>query len=246
METCSITGCNRPTATRGWCAAHYTRWRRHGDVGGVEVATKGVRRECAVEGCGRAATSRKMCGKHYLRMLRKGTVEVLPKSGPGSLFWRDREDLTYDAAHDRVKRQRGRASEHSCGDCGSQAEDWAYQHQASAPLADDLGRPYSEDVSDYAPMCRPCHRRFDMRQSRTIGGADGLFVVTVEEAALYAGVSTTTVRAWCRRGLLSPITEHVKPLLYRYEEVAIAQRDARPAAWVARHAQAVARWRACA
>lgn len=31
--TCSINGCTLPVArpTRGWCEAHYTRWRRHGD-----------------------------------------------------------------------------------------------------------------------------------------------------------------------------------------------------------------------
>ena len=28
---CSIDGCERPAATRGWCNAHYIRWRRSGD-----------------------------------------------------------------------------------------------------------------------------------------------------------------------------------------------------------------------
>jgi hypothetical protein len=28
---CSIEGCGKPAATRGWCTKHYTRWRRHGD-----------------------------------------------------------------------------------------------------------------------------------------------------------------------------------------------------------------------
>lgn len=31
-DTCSISGCNRPARARGWCMAHYDRWRRHGDV----------------------------------------------------------------------------------------------------------------------------------------------------------------------------------------------------------------------
>lgn len=30
-SVCSIPGCHKPVATRGWCNGHYLRWRRHGD-----------------------------------------------------------------------------------------------------------------------------------------------------------------------------------------------------------------------
>lgn len=30
-RTCSIDGCDRPQRARGWCSAHWTRWRQHGD-----------------------------------------------------------------------------------------------------------------------------------------------------------------------------------------------------------------------
>lgn len=30
-RTCSIEGCERPHLARGWCGAHYARWKRHGD-----------------------------------------------------------------------------------------------------------------------------------------------------------------------------------------------------------------------
>jgi hypothetical protein len=29
--TCSVTGCGEPVLGRGYCAAHYRRWQRHGD-----------------------------------------------------------------------------------------------------------------------------------------------------------------------------------------------------------------------
>jgi LAGLIDADG endonuclease len=29
--TCSIVGCNRRPSSRGWCNAHYLRWKRYGD-----------------------------------------------------------------------------------------------------------------------------------------------------------------------------------------------------------------------
>lgn len=29
--TCSVETCDKPSAAKGWCSAHYTRWRRYGD-----------------------------------------------------------------------------------------------------------------------------------------------------------------------------------------------------------------------
>ena len=32
MKVCSIDDCRKPVEARGWCAMHYSRWRRHGDI----------------------------------------------------------------------------------------------------------------------------------------------------------------------------------------------------------------------
>lgn len=37
---CSIDGCERPTQARGWCHAHYQRWRTNGDPGDAVVRTQ--------------------------------------------------------------------------------------------------------------------------------------------------------------------------------------------------------------
>lgn len=34
---CSIDGCGRDTYRRGWCCAHYNRWRRNGSTDGQRV-----------------------------------------------------------------------------------------------------------------------------------------------------------------------------------------------------------------
>lgn len=34
-RTCSVDGCDSPPKARGWCSAHYQRWRIHGDPLGV-------------------------------------------------------------------------------------------------------------------------------------------------------------------------------------------------------------------
>lgn len=54
-KKCIIDGCERPQRTRGWCTAHYSRWLRHGDVGGSELqsySTPEEAFEARTEWCG--------------------------------------------------------------------------------------------------------------------------------------------------------------------------------------------------
>ena len=36
-KKCSVEGCDRPSRTRTWCAAHYGRWFRTGSTGGADI-----------------------------------------------------------------------------------------------------------------------------------------------------------------------------------------------------------------
>lgn len=71
MKTCSVDGCNRDTTARGWCALHYTRWKKHGDP---QTALKVYDHPatCTIEGCDNAYATRGWCKKHYSRYLRTG------------------------------------------------------------------------------------------------------------------------------------------------------------------------------
>lgn len=35
--TCTLDGCDKPKRARGWCVAHWNRWRRHGDPGTAAI-----------------------------------------------------------------------------------------------------------------------------------------------------------------------------------------------------------------
>lgn len=63
------------------------------------------------------------------------------------------ENAQYGSFHQRVKDNRGRAKDYGCCICGTtdpnKNYDWA-----------NLTGNYN-DIMDYAPMCRSCHRKYD-------------------------------------------------------------------------------------
>lgn len=73
--TCSIENCNKPISCRDWCAAHYTKWQRHGDP----LYKKPLKtfEKCIVEGCERKQVSKTYCSKHYIKLKRTGTLETI-------------------------------------------------------------------------------------------------------------------------------------------------------------------------
>jgi hypothetical protein len=75
MRTCSVEGCERPHYARGWCAPHYQRWKKDGDLR-EQVPLRGISNgRCSVPGCGRPHLARGWCVSHYDRW-RRG-VDVL-------------------------------------------------------------------------------------------------------------------------------------------------------------------------
>ena len=81
---CSIDGCDRPVHARGWCHAHFERWRKTGDV---DAATPVAPRfpsdgACSVAGCGKPVQGRGLCGTHYQRWRRHGSPSLPDRQQP--------------------------------------------------------------------------------------------------------------------------------------------------------------------
>lgn len=121
-------------------------------------------RTCTIDGCQRSVCARGWCELHYRRNRVYGSPHtILPKGGPrpGSGRKRVAGPVGYVAAHQRIYADRGRADTHTCAHCGAQARDWAYDHGGN-PV---VGLKYSVNPSDYIPLCRTCHRRFDSERT---------------------------------------------------------------------------------
>lgn len=75
-DLCTIDGCDREVRSRGWCATHWARWRRHGDPnkGAAKAAAT-----CEVSGCTDRIQGHGLCPKHYHRR-RRGTPVVRPET----------------------------------------------------------------------------------------------------------------------------------------------------------------------
>jgi len=69
---------------------------------------------------------------------------------------------TYGVVHWRIRKHRGSASEHTCGNCENQASSWAYMHDCEDELSDERGT-YCPHTDHYSAMCESCHTQFDGR-----------------------------------------------------------------------------------
>ena len=121
-----------------------------------------TRTYCQIDECGRRCVGRGMCDMHYRRWRRWGDPRVThpnPRVGPSNGRW---AGGSYITAHIAVARERGKASEQDCVECGETAAHWAYTHDDPNELRSRQGWPYSLDVARYVPMCRTCHKRYDL------------------------------------------------------------------------------------
>jgi hypothetical protein len=139
---------------------------------------------------------------HYLRIRKHGSIEKRPlPRGVEHSQWRG-DNIGYNGAHVRVRRERGNATLHLCVDCGGLALEWSYDHSDLNELIEE-GKRYSADPQYYQPRCKPCHESFDghsvgwtvYRYKRT-GRTDRWYAfVTIPKPKLYLGSYLTEAAA---------------------------------------------------
>lgn len=156
QRICSVEGCERVGRIRtGKCDKHYRLSRP----------------PCVIDGCDKPQVGRGWCANHYMRWYTRGgdPAEKLPiPSGADNPGWRG-DDVSYDGAHHRLRRLRGKASAHLCAECGAQAHEWAYDRRDPNELhGEHQGMPvvFSRHITHYEPLCRSCHRRRDSKNGR--------------------------------------------------------------------------------
>ncbi len=65
-EFCIAEGCKKKGRARGWCDAHYARWRKGQDMD-APIKYRDEVRLCSWEGCSRPHSSKGFCSLHYYR-----------------------------------------------------------------------------------------------------------------------------------------------------------------------------------
>ena len=79
--------------------------------------------------------------------------------------------ISYKAAHDRVRRLWGSASQYRCVTCNESAQQWAYDDPdflighggtRSFTTGELIPMTYSQWPEFYMSMCRSCHKRKDL------------------------------------------------------------------------------------
>ncbi len=116
--TCTIDGCERAVAARGWCRLHYHRWHRHGDPLHVTPWTPPPQNRprttgCSSGGCAAPHFAKGMCKSHYQQAYYVANRERLTQQQAANRATHQQRDADRarawrDANPDQAKRNRDR------------------------------------------------------------------------------------------------------------------------------------------
>lgn len=82
-ELCTVEGCGLPHKSRGYCNAHYQRFKRGVPIeGAFRIRNSNPPETCTEEGCEEPSKSRGLCAMHYARLLRHGHTKHRDRKKP--------------------------------------------------------------------------------------------------------------------------------------------------------------------
>jgi hypothetical protein len=161
---CGVEECRKGAKSRGWCSAHYERWRKYGDPLGEAPKRPSRRNYCSVEQCDRVVVGFDYCHMHYQRWKRHGNVDAgrphrHMKEGYVQVYRPDHALANargYVPEHRLVLFDKIGPGTHSCHWCGIGLE-WRGRGRA-ALIADHLDEnKVNNDPSNLVPSCTPCN-----------------------------------------------------------------------------------------
>lgn len=165
---CSADDCEQAPRSQSaeYCEKHYYRMRRNGTL--KTVAPRVPDALCIVDECQVPAfTIEGECRNHALWRKRNGDY-FKRGAGPLHFKWRDADEMTSSAIHQRVRKAFGAARDYDCVDCAKRAAHWSYNHRDPDERIDVVrGQqiPVGTGLEFYDPRCVPCHKRFDLAQA---------------------------------------------------------------------------------
>jgi len=133
-RACSIEGCKRQHWSRGMCALHYQRWRRHGSADVTLRAANGATDSgCSATGCGYVdphGLVSGLCRKHYQREqgryhVGKPAIQIRPCAHCGEMYRPKRRDdrgrpSLYCSRGCKYAARRPEIEPRTCPHCGEQ------------------------------------------------------------------------------------------------------------------------------
>lgn len=80
IKICYIASCNMPTVARGYCGAHYKKFKKYGDplTNHIKVRSSAL---CEITDCDGVVHYRNWCKKHYTRWKRYGDTSIVKPKG---------------------------------------------------------------------------------------------------------------------------------------------------------------------
>src|SRR5262245_18155974 len=78
IRRCSVEGCEREHAARGYCRAQWKRWKRYGDPLGAFTPTPKEPVFCLAQNCPKPVQAKGLCAMHYYRVHTLGSLDLPP------------------------------------------------------------------------------------------------------------------------------------------------------------------------